>query len=105
MLLELKRAVEVAQRRLDNNETLSDWTSLNIQKVVRLLSFYLNATYLSFRAEFYQQMFGMDLFFEWRPNGSISMSVFQKSTHMDRNLDFDSHYPLTHKTAVVRTLQ
>ena len=44
-------AVEVAQRRMDNDETLSDRASLSVQEVVGLLSFCLNATYLSFRGE------------------------------------------------------
>ena len=58
MCVPVDLAVEVAQRRLDNDETLSDRTSLNVQEVVGLLSFCINATYLSFRGEFYQQMFG-----------------------------------------------
>ena len=47
----------------------------------------------------------LDLLLERRPDGSISMSVFWKSTHTDRYLDFDSHHPLTHKTAVICMLQ
>ena len=40
------------------NEDLPTRTSLTVQEVVRLLSFCLNATYLSFRGEHYQQTFG-----------------------------------------------
>ena len=46
----------------------------------------------------------LDLLLERCPDGSIATSVFRKSTHTDRYLDFDSYHPLTHKTTVVHTL-
>ena len=51
-------AVEIAKQRLSRDEDLPTRTSLTVQEVVRLLSFCLNATYLSFRGEHYQQTFG-----------------------------------------------
>ena len=38
------------------------------------------------------------------PDGTLSTTVYRKRTHMDRYLDFDSHHPLAHKLAVVKTL-
>ena len=51
-------AVVVAQCRLSCDEHLPDHTSLSVQEIVRLLSFCLSATYLSFRGKHYQQIFG-----------------------------------------------
>ena len=51
-------AVDVAQCRLSCDEHLPDRTSLSVQEIVRLLSFCLSATYLSFRGEHYQKIFG-----------------------------------------------
>ena len=39
----------------------SNCTSLSVQEVVKLLAFCLNATYLEFQGEFYQQTFGMTM--------------------------------------------
>ena len=46
----------------------------------------------------------LDVLLQRDPDGSISTTVFRKTTHMDRYLDFMSHHPLAHKLAVVKTL-
>ena len=51
-------AVEVVRRRLSSDDALPERTSLNLEKVVKLLAFSLNGTYLSFCGGYYQQMFG-----------------------------------------------
>ena len=46
----------------------------------------------------------LDVLLTHHPDGTISTSVFRKSTHTDKNLDFTSHHPLAHKVSVIRTL-
>ena len=71
----LDLAVEVEQRRLDNDDTLCDRTSLSVQEVVRLFSFCLSAMYmyLSFQGEFYQQMFGTA---KWDPQFRLRLPIW-----------------------------
>ena len=51
-------AVDVVQCSFSCDEHLPDCTSLCVQEIVRLLSFCLSATYLSFCGEHYQQILG-----------------------------------------------
>ena len=54
----VKRATEIAYQRLSDDTTLEDRTMLSAQEVARLLEFCLNATFLAYCGEVYQQVFG-----------------------------------------------
>ena len=47
----------------------------------------------------------LDVHLEHHRDGSVSTSVYRKPTHTNKYLDFTSHHPLAHKTAVVCTLK
>jgi len=47
----------------------------------------------------------LDLLIKHHPDGTLSTTVYRKKTHTDKYLDFQSHHPLAHKLAVVKTLQ
>ena len=51
-------AAKVARERLTADQSLVDCTALSPDEVVGLLEFYLGATYLSYRGETFQQVFG-----------------------------------------------
>ena len=48
-------AIKVASERLEADSALSERTALSAEQVVRLLQFCLDATYLAYRGEFFQQ--------------------------------------------------
>ena len=51
-------AVKVAHERLSLDTSLVERTALSAEQVVNLLQFCLDATFLAYRGEFYQQTFG-----------------------------------------------
>ena len=46
----------------------------------------------------------LDVCLQRDDNGSLTTSVFRKATHTNQYLSFDSHHPVAHNAAVVRTL-
>lgn len=46
----------------------------------------------------------LDTMIAYHTEGSPSTTMFRKSTHTDKYLDFHSHHPLAHKVSVARTL-
>ena len=50
------------------------------------------------------QLSFLDTLITRHQDGTMSTSVYRKRTHTDKYLDFQSHHPLAHKLAVVRTL-
>ena len=46
-------AIDVAHRRLEEDESLSERTTLPVEGILMLLQLCLNATYLSFRGNYY----------------------------------------------------
>ena len=51
-------ALEIAQQRLEQDDTFSDRTFLTVDDIMSLLSLCLNATYFSFGGTFYKQVNG-----------------------------------------------
>ena len=50
------------------------------------------------------QMPFLDVLLMREEDGTVSTSVYRKPTHTDQYLAFESHHPMVHKRAVVRTL-
>ena len=46
----------------------------------------------------------LDTLITRREDGPIKLLVYRKATHTDQYLSFQSHHPLQHKLAVIRTL-
>ena len=51
----------------------------------------------------YQLAF-LDVLITQKPDRTLATIVYRKPTHINRYLDFQSHHPVVHKIAVVRTL-
>ena len=53
-----KLAIQVARQRLEEDANLTDRTNLSIDNIICFLEFCLDATYFSFRGNYYKQIFG-----------------------------------------------
>jgi hypothetical protein len=59
-------AIKVATKRLRQDATLSQKTSLPVEDIIDLLSFCLNTTYFVFEDCYYQQVFGTAMGHQYR---------------------------------------
>ncbi|KAI8515581.1 hypothetical protein Bbelb_063940 [Branchiostoma belcheri] len=73
-----KEAVSVVKEALEADDTLADRTNLSVDQV-----------YTKTIVE---------------EDGNLRFEVYRKPTHTDQYLAFDSHHPLEHKLAVIKTL-
>ena len=55
---EICPACRVAEQRLVADDSLGDRASLSLDQIVSLLQLCLNATFVTFRGKFYQQVYG-----------------------------------------------
>ena len=94
-------AVDAPFCRLSMDDTLSEKTDLSVQSITSFLRLYLYATRKSPTRSFRSWMY---VLLTRHSDGTISMSVFRKPTHVDKHLDFMSHHPLAHKVSLIRTL-
>ncbi len=46
----------------------------------------------------------LDTLIHHHENGTIATKVYRKQTHTNQYLQFDSHQPMAHKQAVIKTL-
>ena len=46
----------------------------------------------------------LDVFVSRSPDKTLNTTVYRKSTHTEKYLDFNSNHPIAHKLAVIRTL-
>ena len=46
----------------------------------------------------------LDMTLKKKEDGSLGFSIYRKSTHTDKYLDYSSTHPLEHKNSVIRTL-
>ena len=51
-------AISIAKKKLQMDETLDERTGLTIDDILQLLSLFLNATFITFKGEFYRQIHG-----------------------------------------------
>ena len=62
------------------------------------------APFLMHQKENQHQRPFLDILLKHNTDCSISTCVYRKLTHTNRYIDFSSHHPLAHKTAVVKSL-
>ena len=93
-------AAKVAKERLLMDPSLPERTALSTDEVVNLLTFCLNATYLSFRGEWYQQTFGTAM----GSPVSVTVADLVMEDVEERALSACTHKPLFWKRYVDDTL-
>ncbi|XP_078384814.1 uncharacterized protein LOC144667294 [Oculina patagonica] len=123
-------AVQAALRKLEDDPSLADRTTLTPAQIADLLKFVLRSTYFQYNGSIYEQQEGaamgspvsapsirftmetesdsklafLDTAVSREPDGRLTTSVYRKPTHTDQYLAYDSHHPQSVKRGIVKCL-